>query len=290
MMPQPQHRYHSWLFVPADDERKILKALGSAADVVILDLEDAVATARKDEARSTAGTALKMPSRTARYVRVNDLTTGLTADDIAATISGRPDGYMLPKCEGPADIEALAALLRVHGEGLSPGIVAIATETARGVRNLMRLDWSHPSLSGLAWGGEDLSADLGASANRGADGNYLSPFTTARDLALYAAREAGVLALDAVFTDFRDSAALAEETRAGKSIGFDGKMAIHPAQVDVINHEYKPNEKEIVWARQVVSLFRDSGSGVAQLDGRMLDRPHLKAAERILRHATGDVD
>ena len=284
-MQLPSHAFGSWLFVPGDDPKKLTKALGSDADVVIYDLEDAVVPARKAAARSLTLDALSNEARPARYVRVNDLSSGHTAEDVARTIGGRPDGYVLPKCEGPHDIEALAKIIRSHNCEHQPGVLAIATETVRGVRNLMRLDWSHPMLMGLTWGGEDLQADLGAHSNRSESGNYLSPFVMARDLTLFAAREAGVLAIDSVFTDFRDEAALIEEAQQAQTSGFDGKMAIHPNQIEPIRNSFLPDHKEKDWAIKVIELLEGSEQGVAQLDGRMLDRPHLRLAKKILAHS-----
>lgn len=281
-MIQPHHAFGSWLFVPGDDEKKLNKALVSDADVVIFDLEDSVATENKDTARFVTFAALQKQSHSARYVRVNDLSTGRTAKDVAETISASPDGYVLPKCEGPQDIEALAAMIRSQGPETVPGILAICTETVRAVRNLMRLDWAHPMLVGLTWGGEDLQADLGARSNRSDDGSYLSPFGMARDLALFAARDAEVLAIDAVFTDFQNESAFIKELQHAKRVGFDGKMAIHPAQIAPIRTNLAPNQADIDWARQVVALLETTENGVAQLDGKMLDRPHLVLAQRIL--------
>lgn len=215
-MKLPSHAFGSWLFVPGDDSKKLCKALGVDADVVIFDLEDAVTPKRKDVARALTQAALRKEVRPARYVRVNDLTTGRTAEDVAETIVGRPEGYVLPKCEGPHDIEALADLIRSHDPDRMPGIVAFCTETVRGVRNLRRMDWSHPMLVGLTWGGEDLQADLSARSNRSNEGRYLSPFAMARDLALYAARDAGVLAIDAVYTDLRNELGLKQEVQQAK--------------------------------------------------------------------------
>lgn len=281
-MALPHHAFGSWLFVPGDDERKLSKALAGDADVVIFDLEDAVAADNKDTARSLTLAALRKQSQPARYVRVNDLSTGRTTKDVAETIEGNPDGYVLPKCEGPQDIEALAEIIRSHEPETMPGILAICTETVRAVRNLMRLDWAHPMLVGLTWGGEDLQADLGARSNRTDDGRYLSPFVMARDLALFAARDAGVLAIDSVFTDFRNEAALVEEVKHAKRVGFDGKMAIHPAQIQPIRANLAPDQADIDWAKQVVALLETAENGVAQLDGKMLDQPHLRLARRIL--------
>ncbi|MEM9631547.1 MAG: CoA ester lyase [Pseudomonadota bacterium] len=282
-MPLPPHKHRSWLFAPADDARKTEKALSTAADVVILDLEDAVPPHRKTEGRAMAAAALQRRSRPARYVRVNGLDTGLTELDVAQTIASSPDGYLLPKCEGPQDIDRLAGIIRAHDPETLPGIVAICSETVRAVRNLMRLDWAHPLLVGLTWGGEDLQADLGALANRDRDNSYLSPFVAARDLALFAAKDAGVLAIDSVYTDFRDEEGLALETQQARAIGFDGKLAIHPAQIAPIHRKLAPAKNELEWAQRVIETLQAAGDGVAQLDGKMLDRPHLKLAEKILR-------
>jgi citrate lyase subunit beta/citryl-CoA lyase len=282
-MPIPPHRHRSWLFVPADDARKTEKALSAGADVVIFDLEDAVSPQRKAEARAMTAAGLQLQSGSARYVRVNGLDTGLTELDVAHTIAGSPDGYLLPKCEGPQDIDRLAGIIRSHNPDKLPGIVAICSETVRAVRNLMRLDWAHPLLTGLTWGGEDLQADLGALTNRDQDNSYLSPFATARDLALFAARDAGVLAIDSVYTDFRDEKGFVRETQQARAIGFDGKLAIHPAQIDPIHQQLAPTKNELDWAHRVIETLQAAGDGVAQLDGKMLDRPHLKLAEKIRR-------
>lgn len=284
-MPVPTHGTRSWLFVPGDDAGKLAKSCNSDADVVIFDLEDAVSTDRKAAARDLTAAALRAPCRPARYVRVNDLRTGQTAQDVAQTIGAAPDGYVLPKCEGPQDIEDLAAIVRAHAPATLPGILAICTETVRGVRNLMRLDWAHPMLVGMTWGGEDLMADLGATANRAADGAYRSPFILARDLVLYAAKDAGVLAIDSVFTDFRDAAGLLAEAQAAAQIGFEGKMAIHPGQIGPIHEALAFDAAQIAWAERVIAALGASPAGVAQLDGKMLDAPHLKLAEMILRRS-----
>ncbi|UWQ90596.1 CoA ester lyase [Rhodobacteraceae bacterium M382] len=270
----------SWLFVPGNDPRKMAKALTCDADVVIFDLEDAVAPQDKPTARALVAEALTHPARPLRFVRVNGLGTGLAAADVAATLPHAPDGYVLPKCEGPDDIATLSEMT-----GGRIGILAIATETVRAVRNLMRQDWAHPALTGLTWGGEDLAADLGSLSNRATDGSYRSLFVQARDLTLLAARDAGVLAIDSVFVDFHDTAGLNAETRDGFTLGFDGKMAIHPAQIDTIHTAMTPAPADVEWARRVIAALETAQSGVAQLDGKMLDLPHLISAHRLLRLA-----
>lgn len=258
------------------------RAAESGADALILDLEDAVAPANKVAARTEAARFLAEPVPMKRFVRVNALATGLTEEDVAATIAAAPDCYVLPKCEGPDDIETLSGLIAKLGGGDGIGIMSIGTETVRGLRRLMREDWRHPRLTAFAWGGEDLSADMGAERNRDAAGAYLGPFLMARDHTLLAALEAGAEAVDAVFTDFRDEAGLMREARLAKTLGFSGKMAIHPAQVPVIHAAFRPEPAEVDWAKAVIAALEATGEGVASLNGMMLDRPHLIRARKIL--------
>lgn len=265
----------SWLFVPGNSARMMEKADTAGADALILDLEDAVAPADKPAARETVAAFLGAGPATPCFVRVNALSTGLTGADVAA-VDGRAAGFVLPKCEGPHDLDRLSKLT-----GQAP-VLAIATETVRAIRALMREDWNHPTLCGLAWGAEDLAADLGASANRGADGGYLSPFILARDAMLYAAKAAGVPAVDAVYTAIRDSEGLLAEAQAAEAIGFAAKMAIHPAQIDAIHTAFTPSPTRVDWARRVIAALDAAGSGVATLDGAMLDLPHRRQAEAIL--------
>ncbi|MEC9267848.1 MAG: CoA ester lyase [Pseudomonadota bacterium] len=275
----------SYLFVPGDSARKMEKALESGAGALILDLEDAVGPDAKGAARDLVAAFLGKPAPMPRLVRVNALDTGLTEADIAATAGAGPAGYVLPKTEGRDDIEALSRLMDRHGAAAECGVLVIATETVRAVRALLSQDWSHPRLTGMAWGGEDLAADLGATANRGPDGHYHSPFRFARDAMLFAAKSAGVAAIDSVFTDFRDDAGLAAEAQTAAGCGFDGKLAIHPAQIAPIHQAFTPTDTQIDWARRVVSAMAQAGAGVARLDGKMLDRPHLKQAQAILKRA-----
>lgn len=270
--------HRSWLFVPGDDARKMAKAAEAGADAMIYDLEDSVAPDAKDEARAVTLDALRTAAEASRWVRVNALDTGRTEGDVRGTIAGGPDGYVLPKCGGRTDIAALAGMIGAAGADLP--IVVVATETVRAVRSLAVSDWGHPCLHGMAWGAEDLAADLGALANRDGDGRYLRPFLGARDTMLFAARAAGVAAIDGVFTDFRDANGLRAEAEAAMAMGFDGKLAIHPAQVAAINTAFTPSAAQVDWAERVVAAM--ASNGVAQLDGKMLDQPHLKVAQGIL--------
>ena len=286
----------SLLFVPGDSERKLEKGFSSGADAVIVDLEDSVAPANKAAARDVAARflAARGAGGPAVYVRVNDLSTGLTDDDLAALMPARPHGVMLPKSNGPADVVHLSAKLRVREAeaGLADGatrIIALITETAAGV--LAAPDYRpEPRLAGLTWGAEDLSAAIGARAARDEDGRYTDVFRLARALTLLAASAADTAAIDTVFPDFRDLEAFRRECAEAERDGFSAKMAIHPAQVPVINEVFTPSPAALAHSRAVVEAFRAAGdAGVVGIDGRMYDRPHLKLAERLLARAGADL-
>ncbi|WP_287793306.1 CoA ester lyase [Burkholderia sp.] len=278
----------SLMIVPADSRRKLEKSLASSADALIFDLEDAVAPDNKADARACL-TAFLAETRNAIgkrvFVRVNDLTTGLTLDDLAATMPFRPDGYVLPKSRGGGDVRTRALYLDAF-EKAYPGtsgtteIIAIATETATSVFGLNSYQDASSRLYGLMWGAEDLSADLGARAAH-VDGQWTPAFALARSVCLFAAAHAGVIAIDTVPTEIHHADALRAESDRARRDGFTAKAAIHPAQVAAINAAFSPSAEERAWATRVVDAFR-SGDGVATLDGRMLDRPHLKLATRIL--------
>lgn len=276
----------SMLFVPGDSPRKFARALTGASDALILDLEDSVAAAGKAAARSTVREMLESRGRQQRFVRVNAFDTGLTVTDLAAVLPGRPDGIVLPKCESAADVVRLSTLLDAFEAafGLAPGttgILAIATETARSLFGLPSYTEAGPRLRGLMWGAEDLAASLGAASNR-TGRQYHSPFVQARDLCLAAAASAGVAAVDTVYTDIDDLDGLREEAAAACRDGFAAKAVIHPKHVDVVNAAFTPDAAAVAWARQVIALFANPSAGVMTLDGKMIDKPHLRAAERIL--------
>jgi len=280
----------SLLFVPGDDERKIAKALESAADALILDLEDAVAPQRKGAARELCASTLSS-AKTAKklFVRINALDTADALSDIAAIIAGKPYGIVLPKCRGGDDVRVVGRhLAKLEAkEGVPQGrtrILPIATENGASLFGLgTYADPPLPRLCGLMWGGEDLAAAIGAIGNREADGRYSAPFQLARSLCLFGAASASVIAVDAVYTDFRDADGLMEEAAQGLRDGFSAKAAIHPDQVAPINAAFTPSAADVEWARRVVAAFDAStGTGVASLDGKMLDRPHLRSAQRVL--------
>jgi citrate lyase subunit beta / citryl-CoA lyase len=287
----------SFLFAPGDSARKLDKAMSVGTDAIIADLEDSVAPEGKANARRVTADFLRAAGRaTGRprlFVRINGLATGLADDDLDGVMAAGPDGIVLPKAAGGVDVQHLGAKLAVREAEFalvdgSTTIVALATETARGVFALGTLPGASHRLTGISWGGEDLSAEVGAQTNRLEDGTYTDPYRLARSLTLFGAAAAGIDAIDAVYTNFRNEAGLAAECAAGRRDGFVAKMAIHPAQVPVINEAFTPSAAMIAAARAVVAAFAaHPGAGVVGLDGEMLDRPHLARAERVLARSGG---
>lgn len=276
----------SLLFVPADSEKKIPKALASAADIVILDLEDSVAAANKASARALAAEVLAQNRERRVYVRVNALDTGLTFDDLTATLPARPDGLVLPKSTSADAVNQLHALIMMiaPGDEATP-VIAIATETAASIFHMGSYAHAHPRLEGLNWGMEDLAAALGAQSNRDEQGEPTEPYRLARTLTLFAARAASVAPIDAVYPNFHDAAGLQKQCREAVRDGFTAKMCIHPDQVGPINEVFTPSAAAIARARQIVEAFAAAGNpGVLAVDGEMLDAPHLKAAQALLRN------
>ncbi|HET9536910.1 MAG TPA: CoA ester lyase [Mesorhizobium sp.] len=284
----------SLLFVPGDSERKLEKGFQSDADVVIVDLEDSVAASNKAEARRLAAAFIREQRNEITgsiYVRVNDLASGLIDDDLAALVAVAPDGIMLPKANSSADATHLSAKLRVHEaeNALVDGstrIIAIMTETAAGVLAAPTWREPNPRLAALTWGAEDLSAAVGARATRDQNGRYTDVFRFARTMAILAASSSEVAAVDTVFVNFRDMDGLRAECIDAERDGFTGKMAIHPAQVPVINEAFTPARDAVSHAKEVVEAFLAAGNpGVVAIDGQMYDRPHLRRAERLLGRA-----
>jgi citrate lyase subunit beta / citryl-CoA lyase len=278
----------SFLFVPADSERKLAHGLESGADALILDLEDSVAAANRPVARKLAREFLDAhgSDKMARYVRINPLASGLALDDLAATVAGRPDGILLPKCV-PDDVRTLDHYLSAF-EAAAGGtigttrIIAIATETPAAVFALGNYAGTSPRLEAITWGAEDLSACVGGN-NRMLDGTYDGPYQLARSLCLLAAAAAGVAALDTIYTDFRDPEGLRAECGAARRSGFTSKMAIHPAQLAAINEAFSTSAAERDWAERVVAAFAaNPDAGTLALDGKMIDKPHLVLARRLL--------
>ncbi len=282
----------SLLFLPADSDRKLAKGLESGADALIVDLEDSVAANRKAGARETALAYLKeqgaRAGRPRLIVRVNALDTGLTDADLDGVVAGKPDAILLPKAEGGAAVTHLDAKLAAREaiHGLPDGaisIIALATETAAALFVAGTYRGASPRLSGITWGAEDLSAELGAQTNRDAAGRFTSPYMLARNLSLAAAAAARVQAIDTVYADFRNMEGLRAEAEEARRDGFTAKMAIHPSQVEVINAVFTPTREAIESAQAIVAAFAaDPSAGVVGIGGVMYDRPHLTRAERLL--------
>lgn len=282
----------SLLFVPADSERKLAKAMTAGADVLILDLEDSVAPEAKANARAMAAAFLGEHRNRAGapllYVRINAFPTGLAEADLDAVVPARPDGILLPKAEGGPDMMLLSAMLAAREAlaGLDDGavkILALATETAAALFTMHTYRGASARLVGLTWGAEDLSAVLGTESSRDADGRLTDPYRLARTLCVAGAAAAEVAAIDTVFVNFRDLAGLEAEAAAARREGFSGKLAIHPDQVPVINRAFTPSAEAIARAEKIVAAFAAApGAGVVSLDGEMFDRPHLRRAEKTL--------
>jgi citrate lyase subunit beta / citryl-CoA lyase len=278
----------SWLFVPADSERKLARAPQAGADALILDLEDSVVPANRALARRQARAFLEANPAAGfqRWVRINPLASGAALDDLAAVAPGRPDGVLLPKCV-PAELATLDHYLAAFeaAAGLEAGsirVIAIATETAAAMFGMGGYAGVSARLLGITWGAEDLAAAIGGH-NRRQDGVYEDVYRLARALCLLAAAAAAVAAIDTISTDFKDMEGLAAECAAARRAGFAGKMAIHPAQVAAINAAFTASDEELAWARRVVAVFAaNPEAGTAALDGRMIDRPHLTLARRLL--------
>jgi citrate lyase subunit beta / citryl-CoA lyase len=287
-------KLRSLLFVPADSERKLAKGLTSPADVLLLDLEDAVAQARKAGARGSAAefiTAHASRIEARLFVRINPLDSGMAMQDLASVVVPGLAGIMLPKTNSAADVLHLGHCLDAleARAGIAAGSIAIlpvATETAQAMLNMQSFSAPLARLCAVTWGAEDLSAAIGAVANRDEDGSYSPLYTLAGSLCLCAGAAAGVPPIETIHADFRDSAGLAATSRASRRRGFRGRMAIHPDQVAIINEAYTPSSAELAHAQRIVDAFAaNPDAGALNLDGAMIDKPHLTQALRTLGQA-----
>jgi citrate lyase subunit beta / citryl-CoA lyase len=270
----------SWLFVPADSERKIAKALDSQADAIIFDLEDSVAPAQKSAAREILSQLGKRSGGPEWWVRINPIGSEFHKDDLHLIGSGDIHGIVLPKAESGADVTRLA-----HRTGNIP-IHAIVTETAASLFGLLSYRQPGSPLSAMSWGAEDLSATLGASSKYDPDGELSFTYKLARTLCLAGAVAAGVQPVDGVFADFKNDKGLRAEADAARREGFTGKLAIHPAQVELINAAFTPSSDEVSHAEEIVAAFEaHPDAGVLSVGGKMVDRPHLVQAKRVLERA-----
>nr|WP_047165494.1 CoA ester lyase [Sphingomonas sp. Y57] len=272
----------SLLFVPGDRPERFAKAAASGADALILDLEDSVAPEQKPAARAAIADWLD-GDRTARtFVRINPLDSEHVRADLAAVTRVRPDGLVLPKAQGAASVWQL---VEIAGRDCPP-ILPIASETPAAVFGLGSYGEAASHLAGLTWGAEDLPAAIGAATSRNPDGSYTQPYEVVRALTLFGAHAAGVAAIETVYPNIADTAGLEAYVARGRRDGFTGMMAIHPAQVAIINAGFSPSEAEIAHARAVIAMFAaNPGAGALKLDGKMIDRPHLKQAQALLERA-----
>jgi citrate lyase subunit beta / citryl-CoA lyase len=285
----------SWLFVPGDSERKLAKAAGVAADVLILDLEDSVAPSEKEESRARVReflSAHRERTRTRLWVRINAIETREALLDLAAVVAARPNGIVQPKIRTVEDIIRLSHYLdamEAQG-GLDADeirILPVATETPQAIFALGDLARCGGRLAGITWGAEDLSAVLGATTNRHENGDWSHPYQVARSLCLFAAGAAGVPAVDTLFADLANPTGLRAACVVARRDGFAGKIAIHPDQVEIINEVFTPTAEEVAHARRIIDLFAaNPGVGTLSLDGRMLDLPHLHLARKVVAAAS----
>jgi citrate lyase subunit beta/citryl-CoA lyase len=279
----------SWLFAPGDSERKMEKAAAGSADIVILDLEDAVVAAEKPKARSMVSAFLDAQAgdRARLWVRINPLQGPHALADLAAVVPRHPGGIMLPKARGRADVERLDNYLTALevAAGIERGatqVIVLVTETAEAMFTTGSYAGA-PRVVALTWGAEDLADAVGANENRGDDGDYAFTYQLARSLCLLGAAAAGVAAIETIHSDFRDEAGLRKLAAQVRRAGFRGMLAIHPAQIDVINEAFAPSAEELAGAREIVDLFAaNPGVGAIGYKGSMLDRPHLARAQALL--------
>ncbi len=278
-------RLRSLLFVPGDRPERFAKAEACGTDAIILDLEDSVAASAKDAARAAIAAHLRgARGDVAVFVRVNPIDTDLFAQDLAALAGLSPDAVVMPKAEGADSVRLLAE--RLAAAGIDAPILPIATETPAAIFQLGSYAGSGVRLAGLTWGAEDLPAAIGAATAREDDGRYTAPYDMARSLTLFAAHAAGIAAIETVYPAFRDLDGLDAYARRAARDGFTGMMAIHPAQVATINAAFTPDAEQILQARSIVAAFAAApDAGALQVDGRMVDAPHLKQARRILDRA-----
>ncbi|MCT2531364.1 CoA ester lyase [SAR92 clade bacterium H921] len=284
------NEFRSALFIPGGNAKMLAKASSMSADLIIFDLEDSVLESEKSQARKLVQAALtnRTAGQQSLAVRVNAMDTPHLHEDLVAVMSARPDIIMLPKLDDGDQLTQLSNLLdqqeAIHGvvRG-NTKVIAITAETPAGIFGFDTISNSTNRLVALTWGPEDLATELGASANRDCEGKFLPPFELARSLCLAKARQLGVQALDTVFADIRNVQGLQTECSSARSLGYTGKLAIHPSQIEPINQTFSPTQDEISKAKKLVELFAaNPGVGALRFDNQMVDIPHLKLAQRLL--------
>jgi citrate lyase subunit beta-like protein len=282
------HSRRALLYVPGDDRHKIEKALTFGVDCICLDMEDGVAASSKAAARVEIAKALRELDfgKSERLARINHVGSGLETDDIHAVLPAHPDGILLPKVEEASQIQWASEIIEAaeleRGWQVNSIRLLVDVETARGVLNLGEFA-SHPRLDALIFGGEDFAASVGATRTPEA-----MELMYARQAVLTAAAANGLQAIDIVTIDFTDLNALVREAEFGAGLGYSGKQIIHPNQVEPVQTAFTPNEQAIAEARRIVEGFEASakaGKGAFALDGKMIDRPVVRSAEKVLERA-----
>lgn len=283
----------SMLYVPGDNDKKLGKVDACGADAVVLDLEDSVALKNRPSAREKVRQFLEQRPIGERkmqlWVRINAFDDSALLD-LAAVMGGGPNGIVLPKIDGPDDVERLSYILDALEvrDGVAPGqtkICAVATETPAAVLRLAEFAKAKlPRLVALNWGAEDLSAAVGAASNVDSAGQWTLTYRWTRSAVLLAAKAAGVQAIETVHINYRDTEGLSATSRAAAQEGFTGRAAIHPDQVAPINNAFAPSAEDVALAKKIVAAFDQAeGVGTVGIDGTMFDIPHLKRANRTLR-------
>jgi len=289
----------SWLFVPGDSETKLAKTAGTGADVIVIDLEDSVAPEHKGQAREQARNWLNahrsqvLDSRIhGCWIRINAIGTPWWREDLVTVMQGAPEGIVVPKCEGAEQLQTLAAeLYEVEQRNGIPtnttSVLALAGETPASALSIASFAGvTQPRLIGLGWGPEDLAAALGATRKRDSGGAWTDALRLVRAQVLLASHARGVLAIDAIYPEFKDMDALRKAAEAARADGFSGMLAVHPDQVPVINEAFTPSAEELAKAQAIIDVFAaNPGAGVIDFNGRMVDRPHLEQAKRLLQAA-----
>ncbi len=278
------------LFMPGDDMKKIRKGASLDVDCIIMDLEDGVALSQKEEARYTVREALLAEDldfgASERLVRLNP-PSQWQADDLAVTIEGNPDGYVLPKVESAYDVQLVAAALTEYERQMGYRIGRIKLmaiiESALGVVNLKEIAQSDSRLVALMFGAEDFSSDVGAT--RSIEGREVF---YGRSAVVVHAAAYGLQAIDTPYVDLNHIDGLITDTSQAMQLGYTGKLAIHPKQIAPIVAVFMPTDDQIAFAQQLIEahhLFQASGAGVFNYQGKMVDMPMIRAAEHVLRRA-----
>lgn len=283
----------SLLFVPADDAKKQQKALASATDAIILDMEDSVALSQKGAARTTIADFYQFDHQQKTIViRINALDSSFWQADMAAILSFAPDYILIPKARSGSDITTINNLINANDKASKrTKIIALVTELPESMFNIASFKDSGDALAAMTWGAEDLSAEIGAQTNKDPNGEYFPVYQMARSYCLLGAAHASVSAIDSVFTNFKDNQGLRKEALRAKLEGFSGKMLIHPNQIDIVNEVFTPTDDEIAYAKLVIDTIENSSSGgVAQLNGEMIDQPHYRRALKTLKNAKSKVE